>query len=140
MKAFCNTCGCHFPEEFKDTLKPTCNWWGDRGASNVPEEWKKKIWEWQFGVNVDQFLVETGLSLNFSLGFTVPNKSDTFEAQVEGWSKMTDKERRNYEKEHFRKLWREPKKSTTIDLKTLTEDQLVNLGSAITNEFRNRHT
>ena len=96
MKAFCNKCGCHFPEEFKETLKPTCNWWGDRGASNLPKEWKKKIWDWQFGINVDQLFGETGLSFQNSFWFELPVKGDTFQEQVEGWGKMTESERKKY--------------------------------------------
>lgn len=103
-------CGCHFPEDFKDTLKPTCNFWGDRGGGNIPVEWKRKVWDWQFSINYDQLFADTGMQLTTSWGFNTVDIADTFKTKVPGWDKMPDAKRRLYEKDHFKKLWREQAK------------------------------
>ena len=45
MKIACETDIIHFEDEFKDTFKPPCNFWGDMGLANIEVELKKKIWE-----------------------------------------------------------------------------------------------
>lgn len=102
MKILCPTCGCHFPEEFDETLKVTCNFWGQRGASNMPIEWKKKIWDWQFSFDFDELAGATGIQLISIWELKPVEVQNTFAAQVDGWDKMTDQERRAYEKKHFK--------------------------------------
>lgn len=112
MKILCTNCGCHFPEEFKETLEPKCNFWGSVGAANLPVVWKEKIWNWSFDFNFDQLAGETGVQLFHSWGLAPYIKQDTFEHKIKGWSKMTDTERRKYEKEHFMEITRKNNEDT----------------------------
>lgn len=102
MKVFCKTCDLHFRNEFEKTLEPICNYWGAIGMSNVPVELKKKVWDWQFSAPIDEMVVSCKLSFSFVFSTTPIQKGDTFEEIIEGYSTMTDEERREAQREYFR--------------------------------------
>lgn len=104
MKLGCYTCGCHFPQDFDITLTSACNFWGDHGLTNVSIDMKKEIWDWLFAMPSDKLAIleRIGLAINFA-GVALEQKY-TFEKLVPNWNTMTEKERQDYEREHFKRM------------------------------------
>lgn len=100
MKTFCKNCGAHFPVDFPKTLVPPCNFWGEHGMSNVPEDYKLKIWNWIFSGPFDE-AIGFGMQISFSFMAGKYDPTNTFEAMVEGWADMSELEKQDYERQHF---------------------------------------
>lgn len=100
MKIFCNTCGAHFPEDFPKTVKSKCNFWELHGGATLPKEYKKKVWDWLFSFNHDQFALESGFSLstNFQINKFMGNDFE----KIKGYTQMTEEEQRTFQKDWFK--------------------------------------
>lgn len=102
MKQICLSCGCHFPEEFLDTLKPGCTYWKMRNCESLPTEDKRLIWDWQFSIDWDHFLTAYGMAASMSFTMYRHNPKHLFINQVPERKEMSDTQRRDYEKRYFR--------------------------------------
>lgn len=100
IKTFCSNCGVHFPIDFPRTLVPPCNFWGEHGMSTLPEENKKRIWDWLFAMPTDE-LTKFSLQLAFTFEAKPFDQADTFAIMVPGWEEMSDADRQEYERQHF---------------------------------------
>lgn len=102
MKIFCNNCGIHFPTEFKETLLPKCNFWGDRGLGNLPLKLKEEVWFWLSSIPADKISGEAGIDIIVSFKGRPSDPADTFSKMVPNWDALTEKQRQTYQKIHFR--------------------------------------
>lgn len=112
MKFYClPDCGCHFPEDFEETLAPGCTFWSSRG---FPERfrnrdiWLKELWDAMCSVNFDAFANETGIACS-SLDLkafpgSIPMREDgegiinQFVEHVPGYEDWPDDKRRRFQK------------------------------------------
>lgn len=105
MKVQCNSCGCHFKEDFDITQTPACNWWGDYKMANLPVDWKKRIWDWIFSCPTDEMEEQIGMSMIMTFFATPFDKSkQDFSAFVQGWDQMDEVARREYQREFYKKM------------------------------------
>lgn len=104
MKIQCQTCGCHFSEDFPETLTPTCNFWGDYKLGNIPEDFKQKIWDWLFACPVTEMEDSIGMSLIMSFYGQPLRSEQKFESFVEGWETMSPADRKKYQKDFYKAL------------------------------------
>lgn len=104
MKVFCTNCGIHFPYDFQLTLSPLCNFWGEHGMANLPLKGKEDVWNWLFHAPADSLAVEYNLGLAIMFHAQPIDRSDTFEDNVPGWDKMTEQEKQDYERQHFKNI------------------------------------
>lgn len=101
MKMACKTDGIHFPKDFKITLKPPCNFWGDMGLSNLPINYKKKLWDWMFAMPADEIGIKFKIGLAFTLqGIGIPDDKK-FENLVPGYSTWDEKKQQEFQKEYY---------------------------------------
>jgi hypothetical protein len=100
MKTICESCGCHFPEDFEDTQKDECFYWFDRNLGSLPGEYKKIIWDWIFSLNVDEIAEKTGIILNINFeGSNKRYKENEFEVGIPGYKKWSEEKRKQFQKE-----------------------------------------
>lgn len=102
MKVFCRNCGVHFPIDFKETLGPKCNFWGDRGLGNLPFELKEKVWFWLTSMPADEIFGKTGVDIAVSFKGIPADQRNTFEKTVPNWGILTEKQRQTYQKIYFK--------------------------------------
>jgi hypothetical protein len=110
MKMHCRTCGCHFDDDFEETLKPECGMWRERGFSDdMSEEHKRAIFDAFFSVPVDEIADATGVVTDIQIkAFPGMNYSgNQFEEMVPGYLYMTDRERRDFQKRYFKFYYNE---------------------------------
>lgn len=98
MKVICPDCGCHFDNEFKDSLK--CSFWQRKGLGDVPKKYKKIIWDWLFALPYDEMANTTHTALIVSI-YGHPHKGNDWSKMVEGYDTWTDEERRKFQKLYF---------------------------------------
>ena len=106
MKVFCPTCGCHFPDEFDDTLRETCGWWEDRGfPASFPNRYREQIWKAVFGaIDADIIRAETGVSVTINFGAIVNDEGHiTLEEQIPGYRDWDEQKRRAFQRRYA--LW-----------------------------------
>ncbi len=109
MKVFCKDDGCHFPEEFEDSLK--CSFWTQRGLSSLSNEYKKILWDWGFALPYDEILLKENIQLSVSWYGEIPSQpGNQFENEVPGYKKWDDKKRRKFQKGYFKFLNNTPPK------------------------------
>jgi len=99
MKFFCSDCGCHFPDEFEETLK--CTFWERRGLANLDPKRKKEIWDFVNSFNTDKFAEETGISINIDL-FGQRYTINEFERDVPNYKDWNDETRKEFQKDWFK--------------------------------------
>jgi hypothetical protein len=103
MKAFCSSCGCHFPDEFEDTLQSWCGYWWNNGLFELPKKYKKMIWDWQFSLPVDEIAKKTGIILHYSFSVSKNKyKENEFERNVKYYKNWPDKKRKEFQKNYFK--------------------------------------
>ena len=107
----CKTCGCHFDDDFEETLEPECTMWKAKGFSkSMSVEHKRALWDAFFAIPVDEIADATGviteikLSGNPSLTYT----GNQFEEFVYGYGLMTDREKRDFQKRLFKFQYNQP--------------------------------
>ena len=103
MKVICKNCGCHFPEDFEETLKMPCNYWGDKGLANLPIKDKKKFWKWLFTAPFDEFLVKYNISIGMELNSYFVTERVKFEDIVENWNELLEEDKKKFQREYFLK-------------------------------------
>lgn len=105
MKTFCSFHGAHFSNEFKNTLHWRCPLWKEKGLKNMPNKYKKKIWDWSFALPIDEIGLKTGFILRIGFeGNKAVNKSDIdwFMKNIPGYKNLSDKDKREFQKSHFK--------------------------------------
>lgn len=108
MKIHCRTCGCHFDDDFEETLSPECKLWEHRGFhSDMSVEHKRALWDAYFSVPVDEIADETGVITQIDLRATpgMTYSVNEFEAYVPGYRHMTDRQKRDFQKKLFRFIY-----------------------------------
>lgn len=111
MKMHCKSCGCHFDDDFEETLSDECNMWIERGWSpDMSVEHKRAIWDAFFSVPVDEIAEETGVvtDLQFRGSSTIGYVFNQFEAYVPGYKDWTDREKRDFQKRLFKFRYNQP--------------------------------
>lgn len=111
MKIHCRSCGCHFDDDFEETLQPECNMWRERGFHpEMSVEHKRAIWDSYFGVPVDEIADETSVVTNIDIRATPGMSYDgnQFEAIVPGYVYMTDRQKRDFQKCLFKFRYNQP--------------------------------
>lgn len=107
MKAFCKTCGTHFPADFEITVGDDCSFWDDRGLYDLPEKYKRLIWDWLFALPVDQIFGDT----KYLIGVQLMGRKASIKQRVKfawhrivkGYNKMTEAERQAAQKDYYQK-------------------------------------
>ena len=101
MKFHCRVDTIHFADEYEKTLKPPCNFWGDMGMGNVPNDLKKKFWDWLFSMPSDEISIvcDLGISVEFRVGVIKP--VDKFINRIEGYEYMNEHEQQDLQKRYF---------------------------------------
>lgn len=102
MKILCVDCGCHFHNDFKESLQ--CSFWERRGLGKLPKKYKRIMWDWVFSLPVDMLGMRAKVAIHLSFYGTRYDGKNQWEKSVEGYGKMTDKERRAYQKLYFLEL------------------------------------
>ena len=102
MKAHCNMCGCHFPQDFKRTLEVPCNFWGDRGLGNLPADAKQEIWDWLFTMPADKINILFNLDFQVSFKATPLPKGVTFVEIVKNWNELTEEQKQDFQRNWFK--------------------------------------
>lgn len=101
MKIQCRTCGCHFDDDFEETMRPECGMWSDRGFHRgVSREHKLAMWNMYFSVPVDAIADDSGVIVSLDMR-AYPNKTyegNEFEANVPSYRSMTDRQKRDFQK------------------------------------------
>lgn len=97
MKTACSTHGAHFPDEYKKTLTKACNFWADRGLAALPAKYKKQVWDWMFGVNLDEIYSKGRHKLEISLIGRKVAKPKVF-ADIPEYAKMSEGQRRRFQR------------------------------------------
>lgn len=103
MKTFCKVCTIHFQDEFEETLKPPCNYWGDNGMSNMPAYYKKKIWDWLFSLPADEIGEKCNIGISVTYNGVPIEPSDKFENTIPGYVDLTENEKKAFQKDFFKK-------------------------------------
>lgn len=102
MKIHCISCGCHFPAEFEDTLNSKCELWQSHNGKKLPIEAKKKVWDWIFSFNSDEFFIKYDINMAFNFSFVKVPPKQQFKNLVPNWEKLSEKEQQEIEKQHFK--------------------------------------
>ena len=100
MKLGCSVCGCHFPKEFEETLKPPCNFWGEIGMSNLPVDTKLEIWQWAFSLNVDEIAIKTKTSIAYSFK-GIPFSENEWAVQFPEYESLSEEDQQDFQKQFF---------------------------------------
>lgn len=103
MKINCLACGCHFPQDFEDTFKPPCNLWGDMGIANLPEDYKRRIWDWYFSIPVDEIAVKFNVGISIAIRGFVIEPETLFENVIPGYNELPEEDRQRVQKDYFKK-------------------------------------
>jgi hypothetical protein len=98
MKFQCSQCGIHFPEEFENTLK--CTFWDEHGFPKAPVEAKKQVWDWLCSFPYDEFAIKYGVGLQLNWA-GAPFIENQFQKGLPNYSKLTEKEQRQLQKDWF---------------------------------------
>lgn len=116
IKILCQNCGCHFKNEFKLSLKPECNFWGERGMGNLPVKDKQKLWDWYFSAPFDEIMIKNNLNVLMSLMAVPIKRSVQFKDIVENWETLSEKDKQQFQKDYFQKYGSElPDKKMIYD-------------------------
>ena len=101
MKIFCPSCGVHFPDEFKKTLK--CGFWEAKGLKDIDDRRKKQVWNWITSFDFDEFAIRTNYSLNVEWSGSKYIGND-FAMMVPEYEKLTEKQQKEFQKQWFKFL------------------------------------
>lgn len=104
MKFGCGVDGVHFANEYEQTLKPPCNFWGDLGMSNMPEDLKKKFWDWLFSMPTDEIGLKSSIGIAIQISTAPIKPEDRLENKIVGYNELSDSERQMFQKEYFLRL------------------------------------
>ena len=104
MKVACTSCGCHFPEDFEDTMKPPCNYWGDLKMGNLPDDYKERLWKWEFELPADEIAIKFGLSINMVLTAKPVEfrEGNDWTKIFPDYNKLSIDEQKSFQREFFR--------------------------------------
>lgn len=111
MKIHCKTCGCHFDDDFEETLQPECRMWEERGFSpDMSLEHKRAIWDAYFSIPVDEIADATSVITNIDIRATpgISYGGNQFEAFVPGYAYLEDKQKREFQKRLFKFRYNQP--------------------------------
>ena len=92
MKIGCSVDVIHFPQDFEDTLKSPCNFWGDCGMANMSKENKKKIWDWVFSMPADEIAIMESISMIIEFKGVPFKEEDKWENRFPGYNDLTEAE------------------------------------------------
>jgi hypothetical protein len=108
MKMQCKSCGCHFDDDFEETLQPECTMWEALGFSpDMSVNYKRQLFAAYFSVPVDEIADETGVITTIELK-AMPNRLYTkneFETYVPGYIDWIDQEKRKFQKRLFKFIY-----------------------------------
>jgi len=103
MKTSCSSCGCHFPDEFEDTLRSWCSYWWDNNLYELSKKYKRIVWDWLFSLNVDEIVTKSGIIVNISIGGEKKKyEKNEFEENIKSYKNWPDKKRRQFQKDFFK--------------------------------------
>lgn len=109
MKLHCKNCGCHFPDEFEETLEQECTFWKARGfPDDFPEKYYRKIWDAMCSIPYDEIADETGIcltSLDLTARENVVYSGNEFEELVPGYKDWPDQKRKRFQKAWFKRYY-----------------------------------
>jgi len=107
MKTYCTTCGCHFPEDFQETMEPECTFWSSRGFPvefENREKWLQEIWTAMFSVDADAMANECKVAITlldlkaYTNIQAVDDGVNQFEEHVPGYKDWDDEKRKRFQK------------------------------------------
>lgn len=116
MKFHCRVDTIHFADEYEKTLKPPCNFWGDMGMGNVPNDLKKKFWDWLFSMPTDEISIVCDLGISVNFGVIPIRPLDKFVNKIEGYEFMSEQEQQEFQKVYFQMV------NKGIDMEAWAED------------------
>lgn len=121
MKLQCRSCGCHFDDDFEETLLDGCRAWKDRGLDALSAEHKRAIWDAYFSIPVDEIADDTGVMVDLQIRATRGTyPGNQFEEFVPGYKYMTDRERRIFQKAYFSFVYNQhPKHNMSMYLRAM---------------------
>lgn len=106
MKVFCEKCGIHFPEDFEETFKPPCNFWGDMGMATIPDDLKRKLWDWLCSVPSDEIAIRTNIAIGIEIRTALILEEDKFENKINGYTELSEEQKKIAQKTYFREMKR----------------------------------
>jgi len=125
MKMHCRTCGCHFDDDFEETLQEECGMWIERGFSaDMSTEHKRALFDAYFSLPVDEIADETGVITMIDIRgrADMVYTGNQFEEWVPGYVYMTDQERRAFQKRLFKFQYNEdPQRQMMRQLEAMGE-------------------
>lgn len=125
MKMHCKTCGCHFDDDFEETLEPECGMWVEKGFSqDMSVEHKRTLFDIFFSIPVDAIADETGIltQIDFHGLQNMTYEGNQFEAYVPGYGALTDHEKRQLQKRMFKFYYNRPQQDKILsDLEAMGE-------------------
>lgn len=110
MKMHCQSCGCHFDNDFEETLEPDCTLWQQKGLDALSTEHKRAVWNTYFSLPVDDIADHTGTIVQIEIrGMAGRTYScNEFEQYVPGYAYMDDDARRKFQKRLFKFVYNQP--------------------------------
>lgn len=131
MKAFCGVCMIHFKDEFDNTLKAPCNYWGDLGMGNLENDLKRKLWDWLFLLPSDEIGLKSGIGVAISLQGVPIEDGDKFENLIPGYKDLSEEQRKQAQRDWFntqKKIMNEniAKEQVSTKVSTIKEKRTVN--------------
>ena len=100
MKVQC-TCGPHFMDDFNDTNKSPCNFWGNMGMTNVDISFRRKVWDWLFAMPADEIAIRYNINLSVGLSGTAITDNDKIENLIPGYQEMSVTEKMEAQRKYF---------------------------------------
>lgn len=101
MKLGCRVHGCHFGDEFEQTLDPGCPFWSDMGAAQLSDDMKRKFWDWVITIPADEIFVKENLMTSFAFGFQKVEEGQKLENLIPGYAKMDEATKRVAQRIYF---------------------------------------
>lgn len=104
MKIYCPSHGCHFPQQFEETMKSSCGLWKSLGLDDLPRKYRRHIWGWYFSLKSDEIFLKTGIGLRVALDGST--EVVDWEAIKPGYSRMTERARQEFQRSYFKRMVR----------------------------------
>lgn len=94
----CPSCGIHFPNEFKSTLKPDCTYWVDFKMGDLPNKARRQVWKWLFSCPI---LTDYGFTLSFEYN-VLPSNAVDWNQYFPGFSALPPDRQQTLLKEYYK--------------------------------------